>query len=83
MAAAGILQERNSPGAVVLLEPTSFGAHGDYTTELANIYSMGIAAYVVRLGDDIARALSFNALGPIAMQPGNRRSFTRPERWGA
>ena len=83
MAAATVLQERNSPGAVVLLEPTSFGAPGDYTAELAGLYSMGIAAYVVRLGDDIARALSFNALGPIAMQPGNRRSFTRPERWGA
>ena len=83
MAAATILQERNSPGAVILLEPTTFGASGDYTSELASFYSMGIAAYIVRLGDDISRALSFNALGPIAMQPGNRRSFTRPERWGA
>ena len=56
---------------------------GDHSAELASLYSMGVAAYIVRLGDDIGRALSFNALGPIAMQPGNRRSFTRPERWGA
>ena len=83
MIAAAVLQERNSPGAVILLEPTSFGAPGDYSAELAGLYAMGIAAYIVRQGDDVGRALSFNALGPIAMQPGNRRAFTRPERWGA
>ena len=83
MIAATVLQERNSPGAVILLEPTSFGAPGDYSAELAGLYAMGIAAYIVRQGDDVGRALSFNALGPIAMQPGNRRAFTRPERWGA
>ncbi len=82
MAAATLLQERKSPGAVILLEPTSFGAQGDYSSDLAGLYGMGIAAYIVRRGDDIGRSLSFNALGPIAMQPGNRRSFTRPERWG-
>ena len=83
MTAAGFLQERNSPGAVILLEPMSFGARRDHSAELASLYSTGVAAYIVRHGDDIGRALSFNALGPIAMQPGNRRSFTRPERWGA
>ncbi len=83
MIAAEFLRERNSPGAIILLEPMSFGARGDYSAELSHLYSMGIAAYIVRLGDDIGRALSFNALGPIALEPGNRRAFTRPERWGA
>ena len=83
MTAAGFLQERNAPGAVILLEPMSFGGRTDYSAELANLYSMGVAAYIVRLGDDIGRALRFNALGPTAMQPGKRRSYTRPERWGA
>ncbi len=83
LTAAAFLRERNSPGAVILLEPMSFGAPADYSAELAQLYSMGIAAYIVRHGDDLGRALSFSALGPSAADPGNRRGFTRPERWGA
>ena len=83
LAAGAFLRERNSPGAVILLEPVSFGAEAGFPRDMANLHAMGVATYVVRKGDDLGQALSFNALGALAAQPGSRRDFTRPERWGA
>lgn len=76
------LIERNAPGAVVLLEPMSFGAPESALPALGNLLATGLAVYVVRRGDDLTRALSFSALGPAAAQPGARRGFMTPERWG-
>ena len=83
LAAGAFLRERNSPGAVIFLEPISFGSKANALPEMANLQAMGIATYVVRKGDDLGQALSFNALGALAAQPANHRGFTRPERWGA
>ena len=81
--AAGVyMVERNAPGAVVLIDPTSFGAERNILPALGNLLATGVAAYVVRRGDELSRALSFTALGPMAIQPGAHRSFTTPGRWG-
>ena len=81
--AAGVyMVERNAPGAVVLIEPTSFGARQNVLSSLGNLIATGVAIYVVRRGDELARALSFTALGPMATQPGANRSFATPGRWG-
>ena len=81
--AAGVyMVERNAPGAVVLIDPTSFGATRNILPPLGNLLATGVAAYVVRHGDELSRALSFTALGPAAVQPGSSRAFSTPGRWG-
>jgi uncharacterized protein (DUF58 family) len=82
LAVGSFLVERNAPGAVILLEPMSFGARESALPALGNLLATGIAVYIVRRGDDLARALSFAALGSVASRPGGRRGFMTPERWG-
>ncbi|MDA1096322.1 MAG: DUF58 domain-containing protein [Chloroflexi bacterium] len=83
VAAGAYMLERNSPGAVVLLEPASFGGSSSELPLLGRLLSTGVAVYIVRKGDDIAKALSVSALGAAAMQPGTRRGFATPGRSGS
>ncbi len=82
VAAGAYMVERNAPGAVVFVDPTSFGAGNNILPSLGNLLATGVAAYIVRRGDELSQALSFTALGPMAAQPGAHRSFTTPGRWG-
>lgn len=82
VAAGAFIMERSAPGAIVLLEPLSFGARQSALPQLGNLLASGVAVYVIRRGDDLARALNFGALGPAAAAPGARRSFVAPGRWG-
>ncbi len=82
VAAGMYMVERNAPGAVVLMDPTSFGAQQNVLPELGNLLATGVAVYVVNRGGELARELSFTALGSVATQPGANRSFATPGRWG-
>lgn len=78
VAAGGFITERNAPGAVILLEPMSFGGKQNALPQLGNLLAGGTATYIVRRGDDLARALSFSALGPAAAAASLRRTFLAP-----
>jgi uncharacterized protein (DUF58 family) len=82
VAAGMFMVERNAPGAVVLMGPSSFGAQQNVLPALGNLIATGVAVYVVNQGGELARELSFNALGSVVTQPGVNRSFATPGRWG-
>jgi hypothetical protein len=64
------------------MDPTSFGAQQNVLPALGNLIATGVAVYVVNRGGELARELSFTALGSVATQPGANQSFTTPGRWG-
>jgi uncharacterized protein (DUF58 family) len=82
VAAGTYLVERNAPGAIILMDPTSYSASPSGSSSLGNLVATGVAVYVVRKGDELGRSLSFTSMGSMAARPGANRSFATPGRWG-